>query len=80
MNKEKLTQEDIQVEIDKVGGFFERIPEELKADAAEHFVIEIVNWGSRNHYQALGILEEAKNNYRELSLEVMEDEGSREEV
>lgn len=72
--KEKLTWEEIEVEIDKVGDFFERIPDELKSSTAERFIYEIVNWGSYNHYEALGIFEEAKNQYCEVSQKVAQDQ------
>jgi len=66
-----LNQEEIEAEIAKIGRFFDQIPDELKADAAEHFIYEIVLWGSRDHYQALGIFEEAKQRFREISQEIM---------
>ena len=73
--RKKLTQEEIEAEISKVGDFFKQIPEDLKAYAAERFIYEIVNWGSRDHYQALGIFQEAMNNYREVSLRVLAEEA-----
>lgn len=74
----KLTQSEIETEISKIGDFFKQIPDELKAVAAEHFIYEIVNQGSRDHYQALGIFQEAMNNYREVSLRVLEEEAEEE--
>ena len=74
-----LTQEDIQTEIDKIGDFFKQIPDDLKAEAAEKFIYEIVNWGCRDHYQALGIFQEAMSRYREVSLQVLEEEAKEEE-
>ena len=80
----KLTKEEIQVEINKVGDFFNQIPEDMKAFTAEMFIGEIVNWGSRDHYQALGIFQEAMNTYRETSLRILaeeaEDEVQQEEL
>ena len=73
--KQKLTLDEIKVEISKIGGFFEQIPEDLKSDCAEHFIVEIVNWGSRNYYEALGILQEAMNSFREISKNVAEEEA-----
>ena len=78
--EKKLTQEEIGAEINKVGDFFKQIPEEMQAVAAEHFIYEIVNWASRDHYQALGIFQEAMINYREISLQVMADEAKEEEL
>ncbi len=73
--KQKLTLDEIKAEISKIGGFFDQIPEELKADSAEHLILEIVNWGSRNYYEALGILQEAMNSFREISQNVAEEEA-----
>ena len=78
--EKKLTQEDIQIEINKVGDFFKQIPEGMKAVTAERFIYEIVNWGCRDHYQALGIFQEAMNRYREVSLQVLEEEAKEEEL
>lgn len=76
----KLTQEEIEVEIAKVGDFFKQIPENMKANAAEKFIYEIVNWAARDHYQALGIFQEAMNVYREVSLRVLAEEAQQEEL
>jgi len=77
---EKLTIPEIQAEIDKIGDFFQRIPEELRAEAADRFIYEIVNQGCRDHYQALGIFEEAKMRYREVSLQVLEGATEEERI
>lgn len=69
-----LTQEEIQTEVEKIRDFFSQIPDALKADAAEHFIAEIVNWASHDLYQALGIFEEAKLTYRMLWMEHSEEE------
>jgi len=73
--EKKLTIEEIQSEINKIGDFFKQIPDELKADAAERFIYEIVNWGCRDHYQALGIFQEAMLRYREVSNQVLAEEA-----
>lgn len=77
--EKKLTEEEIEIEINKIGDFFKQIPEESKAITAEKFIYEIVNWGCRDHYQALGIFQEAMNRYREVSLQVLEEEAKEEE-
>ena len=78
--EKKLTQEEIEVEISKIGDFFKQIPEDLKAVAAEKFIYEIVNWGSRDHYQALGIFQEAMDNYREVSLRILAEEAEQDRL
>ena len=71
--QKKLTTKEIDAEIDKVRDFFQQIPDELKAEAAERFIHEIVNWGSYSHYEALGIFQEAMLKYREASLEAYKE-------
>lgn len=78
--EKKLTKEEIEVEIAKVGDFFKQIPEELRANAAEKLIYEIVNWAARDHYQALGIFQEAMNTYREISLQVLAEEAEQKEL
>jgi len=76
----KLTEEEIEIELDKVRDFFAQIPENWKAYAAERFIYEIVNWGSYDHYQALGIFQEAMNTYREVSRRVLAEEAEEERL
>ena len=71
----KLTIEEIQIEIDKIGAFFKRIPTELKPEAAERFIYEIVNQASYNIYEALGIFDEAKSRYREVLTRILAEEA-----
>lgn len=78
--EKKLTEEEIKVEINKVGDFFKQVPEDMKAFTAEMFIGEIVNWGSRDHYQALGIFQEAMNIYREVSLRILAEEAEEERL
>jgi len=66
--------DEVNAECEKVQGFFEGLPEELRADAAERLIGVITLWGCRNHYQALGILAEALLSYRETSISVMQEE------
>ena len=72
--KKQLTWEEIKNEISKVRDFFEQIPTELKANAAECFIFEAALWGSLNFYEAIGIFEESKSRYREISIQVQERE------
>jgi len=78
--KKKLTQEEISIEIDKVKDFFKQIPEGMKATTAEMFIREIVNWSCGDHYQALGIFQEAMNSFRETSLQAIAEEVQKEEL
>ena len=74
MADELLAWADVQNEAAKVKTFFERLPEDMRSSAAEMLVFEIVNCGSYNHFEALGILAEAMMDYRETSLKVMAEE------
>ena len=76
----KLTRDEIGVEIQKVGDFFKQIPAELKAEATQYFIQEIITWGSYNFYEALGILEEAKSDYRISWRQATDDTNEKERV
>jgi len=49
--------------------------DESPSDAAEWCIGEIVVQVADNHYEALGIFEEAMQRYRQISLEVLEEES-----
>lgn len=80
---EKVTDEDIDQEIERLVSLFKQIPYDtvtgFKARSAERLIAQVINYAALNHYEALGILEEAKLQYREISLEIM-DEEVKEEV
>jgi len=71
---QQLTCDDLEREYAKVGDFFKRIPTDLRADAAQRLIEEIITWGARNHYEALGICMEALLSHRQISLEVLAEE------
>ena len=82
MNEEKkieqmLTTEDIVMEGDKIKDFFEQIPDELKMFATKYFLIETVVWGTNDYYQALGVLEEMKNECREIYQRITEEDDEK---
>ena len=68
--KEYLTKEEIEFEIQKIGNFFDQVSPRTKSCVAERLIFEIVNQASYNHYEALGIFQEAMINYRETALSV----------
>ena len=70
----ELTWEDVEAEVEKIGGFFGQLPEDLRPGAAERLIGEIVIFGACSHYGGIGILMEAMLRYREASLEVLEQE------
>lgn len=79
--KKKLT-DQIEFEIQNVEMLIKDLMQSIPADlyhlksyAAERIAGEAVNWGSSNHYEALGILEETKLTYRDISMEVIEGES-----
>ena len=76
--EQMLTKEEIVEEIDKIRYFFEQISPEIKASTVEYLILEIINWGSYNHYEALGILQEILFRYREESLRSMYEENEEE--
>jgi hypothetical protein len=49
------------------------------SDLTEKCIMDLANYGGQNHYESLGILEEAKLRYRHKSIEVIEQEIFEEE-
>jgi hypothetical protein len=45
-----------------------------RSDAARRLVVQVAIWGGKNHYEAIGILQEAQLEYRETSLSVLNEE------
>lgn len=50
-----------------------------KSDAAAHVCFEAANWGSCNHFEALGILTEVIFMYRNISINTMNEEDEEKE-
>jgi hypothetical protein len=48
-------------------------------DLTEKCILDLANYGGYNHYESLGILEEAKLNYRQISHDLIEQELFEEE-
>ena len=48
---------------------------ELKSDAAYFACYELVNYGSYNHFEALGILMEVLHEYRNTSIKILKEES-----
>lgn len=44
------------------------------SDLTEKCIFDLANYGGQNHYESIGILEEAKLRYRQKSMEVIEEE------
>jgi hypothetical protein len=61
-----------------ISDFIDNIPNEvyyLKSYAAERIATEAVIFGASNHYEGLGIFEEAMLSYRQTSKEILEEEA-----
>jgi len=71
-NHVAVTQEDI---VNKTAELTELLKnfEGSRSDAAQHICFEAIVWGTDNHFEALGVLEETKLAYREASLEALDD-------
>lgn len=66
--------EAVEDKADELAEFIKDINIENKSDIANRLIHEILVWCSYNHYEALGILEEVKLEYRDISKKVMEEE------
>ena len=66
---EDIIKKNTEITCNKIEKFFHSIPKEfdyMRAEAAEHLIIESMLWGTYSYYEALGILEAAKIRYNEL--------------
>lgn len=66
--------DEVEKELVLIRELIKRVPEEYRSDAASMIIREAVIFGSFNHFEALGILEEAKLEYREISMQVLREE------
>lgn len=69
-----MFERNIKDQIDEFLETFQEYSGEDKSSLAERICFEVANIASHNHYEALGILEEAKLQFREISLETMAEE------
>ena len=77
MTKKKATREDWEKKVKELTDMLENVSDDFsKSDAAEYACVEIVIWAAYCHYHGIGILEEAKLEYRELSLNALNEEDS----
>lgn len=80
---EEVSWEDIEVVVEQIADFFQKIPDNhesgFKSSAGERIIGEVLIWASANHYEALGILEEAKLSYREIAEKIRKEENTSEE-
>lgn len=54
-------------------------PDEDRSNLASQMIFEIINWGSYNVYEALGIIEAVKHQYIEVVDSVFEEEAKEQE-
>lgn len=71
--EKELTEEDIREEVDKLEGFFKQIPDNLKSEAAIDIIFHTALWGSFELSHGIGIIEEAKNRFREVMTKDIKD-------
>lgn len=60
--------------IDHLKELLELVPEDYRGQFTENLIFHTVNYGSRDYYQALGILEEAKTSYSKSYKEIISEE------
>jgi hypothetical protein len=73
--KKKLTQKIWENKVQALCKLLDGADKDFcKSYAAEWACIEIAVWGGEGHHCTLGILEEAKLNFREISLDIIEQE------
>ena len=75
---EKRIRQNVDIIANKIDKLMKMIPPELeymRSMAAEQLAYEAALDGSHNHYEAIGILEEAKLHFREVSNRIHEAEA-----
>lgn len=71
MKKKKLTWDDWTKKVVELCDILKDVDDDFcKSSAAQFACFQIVNQAAYNHYEALGILEETKMDYREVSIDV----------
>ena len=70
---------EVDLELARVRDFFEAFPEDMRADIAYRFAYEMALWGGRDHFQIIGILEEAKLAYRDKAVDAYAEESEEKE-
>ena len=73
---EKVTWEDVELEVIRIVNFVKSIPEEFRASASERIIGEIIIYGSGGYYDALGILEEAKQGFIDINKRIWAEEDN----
>lgn len=73
---EKITWEDVELEVIRIANFIKSIPDEIRASASERIIGEIVIYGSNGYYDALGILEEAKQGYIDINKKIWAEDDA----
>ena len=72
--KDEATWDEVEKEVVLVECLLKRLVVEDKKEAACRIAVAVVNQSAETYYEALGILEEAKNQYRQFWESTMRDE------
>lgn len=68
-----VTREDIEKKTGELVELLKNL-EDGRKDAAEWICREVVIWAADNHYEGVGILTEALFAWREISLDILDEE------
>ena len=80
MKKEKATKKEAIPALDKegllelIGNYIQTLPNEEKSGMTYRIIYEAIIWGSRNDFEAMGILEIVKLDYIETAKEMWAEE------
>ena len=70
-----MAEPKIEAVLDHVKELLLDLPEDDRSGVAMDICFEAINWGSHNHFEALGILSETAMRYREVSLAILDEEA-----
>ena len=74
MSIEEATWQEVEKEIKLIECLLQRLSREDRLEAACRIAIDAVIWGGDTFYEQMGILEEAKFQFRENWMEAREEE------
>ena len=73
-HEDEIFSEAIEKKVVDIAEFIQKLPDERKHEAAWRFAYEAINWGSWNYFDAVGMLEDIKLDYRETSRQIEQEE------
>jgi hypothetical protein len=78
-HEDEIFSEAIEKKVVDIAEFIQKLPDERKHEATWRIVWEAINWGSWNYFDAIGMLEDIKLDFRETSKQIEQEDEDKEE-